>query len=147
MAPTALPLRKSERIIIGVRSALTAALLTALLAALVNWTYERSFAPALYAAGHPLARAVFVIVLTFPFILSGILILGIPAALVLRRLQIQNFLTFAIAGAVTGIVWGQTVVALVRPTFGITPYIVDAIFGATSMMLFWWIRPRGLAIP
>jgi hypothetical protein len=129
------------------RGILTAALMTALLAAIVNWGYERFLAPDLYAAGPPLARAIFVILLTVPFILGGLLILGIPAAWVLRRLHTQNIVTFAIAGAVTGIVWGQAVVALVRPTFGMTPYIVDAVFGATSMMLWWWMSPKDLVIP
>jgi len=149
MSPAAhkLAYSRADRVIFVARGILTATLMTAVVAAIVNWAYERFLAPDLYAAGPPLARAVFVVGLTVPFILGGLLIFGIPAAWVLRRLGSQNVLTFAIAGAVTGVVWGQTVVALVRPTFGTTPYIVDGVFGATSMIFWWLISPKDLPIP
>ena len=137
-----IPYSRSDRIILCARGVLTAALLTALVAAFANWINERIFAPELYAAGHPLARAVFVMVLTFPFILGGLLVLGIPAALCLWRFRVQNILTYALAGVVTGILWGVTVVAMFRPTFGITPHIVDATFGSVSMLFWWGLRPR-----
>ena len=125
---------------------LAATLLTAVVGALGNWVYELFFDPQRYSTGLPVARAVFVTIATFPFIFGGLVVLGIPASLLLRRLQIENMLTYALAGIVTGIAWGATVVALVVPLNNPAAAIVDAGFGCMSMLFWWWLRPRNLAV-
>jgi hypothetical protein len=142
-----LPNNRIDRVILAARGVLTAALFTAVVAAFANWIYELFFDPARYATGLPIARGLFVIVMTFPFILGGLVVLGIPTTWLLRRFHVANAFTFGLTGAVTGVLWGATVVALAVPTFGITAHVLNATFGVMSMLFWWWVSPKALATP
>lgn len=100
------PYSQGKRGILLASRVLTTTLLTAVLGAIENWGYERFFAPELYAAGPPFARATWLIAFSFPFILAGLLIIGLPTAFVLRRARLGSALSYAAVGAVTGALWG-----------------------------------------
>jgi hypothetical protein len=119
---------------------LAAALLTAIVGAIENWLYEFFFAPELYSAGPPLGRAAFVVAFSFPFVLGALLILGLPTAFVLRRAKIDSMFSYAIAGVILGACWGRLFGA-VTP-LGLT---VTASYGCCCALLWYWLRPRGLA--
>jgi hypothetical protein len=131
------PFSRSERTILLVSRVLTAALLTALVGGIENWFYERFFAPELYSAGPPAARAIGLVAWSFPFVLVGLIVVGLPSAYLLRRVGMESALSYAAVGAVTGAVWG--VILGSQTTYG---YAVSAFYGC-SCALFWWIlRPR-----
>ena len=131
------PFSGGVRVILLVTRILTATLLTALVGAVANWLYERFFAPDLYAAGPPLARAVEAVALTFPFVLAGLLVFGLPAAYLLRIGRLESAISYAAAGAVTGATWGATF-DVVWP-FG---YAAFAFYGCTCALFWWLLRPR-----
>jgi hypothetical protein len=116
---------------------LMASLLTALAGAFQNWLYERFSAPDLYAAGHPVARAVWSAAFSFPFILTGLLILGLPTAFLLRRLRAEGGLLYAAAGAATGALFGAVIGF--QTTHG---FAVSVFYGCFCALSWWWLRPR-----
>ncbi|HEX6661284.1 MAG TPA: hypothetical protein VF067_05395 [Sphingomicrobium sp.] len=133
------PFSTSERVVLLITRMLTATLLTAFVGALENWLYELFFAPDLYAAGNPLARGVFALGLSFPYILVGLLLLGLPIAYALHRLRAESALTYSIAGLVTGSLWGW--IALGSQTaYGL---LITAFYGIVCALFWWWLRPRG----
>lgn len=132
------PYSTRERIVLLVTRALTATLLTALAGALQNWFYERIFAPDLYAAGNPLARGVAMLAITFPYILLGLIVLGLPTAYALKRVRAENVFTYALAGAGTGALWGKLAAGALT-TYGLA---TSAFYGCVCALFWWWLRPR-----
>ena len=128
---------KVEQALLLATRVLATTFLTALAGAIENWGYERFFAPDLYAAGPPLVRAVGALAITFPFILVGLLILGLPAAYVLRRLRTETAISYAATGAVAGVLWGYLIGFQTTYGFG-----VSAFYGCTCARIWWWLRPR-----
>ena len=117
---------------------LAAVLLTAFVGAVQNFFYERFFDPELYAAGPPLARGAFSVVLTAPFILSGLIVLGFPTAFALHRLTAESSLTYGLAGAACGALWGLILFPWSSSTFP----ILCAFYGCTCALFWWWLRPK-----
>ena len=133
------PYSVAEWAILLIARALTAALLTAFVGAIENWLYERFFAPELYAAGPPLSRGVFLAVFSFPYILVGLLLLGLPCAYLLHRMRAESALTYALAGLVTGALWG----AVALPNSSPLGFVLCGLYGCVCALFWWWIRPRG----
>lgn len=131
------PYSGGERAILLVSRMLTTALLTAFVGAIENWFYERFFAPDLYSAGPPLLRAIWLAVWSFPFILVGLLVLGLPSAYLLRRGRVESAFSYAAAGAATGAVWG--VMLGFQTTYGCA---VSAFYGCSCALFWWMLRPR-----
>ena len=131
------PINAGERAIVLVTRILTATLLTAFVGAIQNWFYERFFAPNLYSAGPPLWRAIGSVGLTLPFIFVGLLVLGLPAAYLLRRGRLESALSYAAAGTTTGTLWGY--VLGFQTTYG---YVVSAFYGCSCALFWWMLRPR-----
>jgi hypothetical protein len=110
---------------------------TAFAGAVINFFYELVFRPNPYAAGPPIARGAFLIVWTSPFILVGLIVLGLPTSYLLKRFKVEHSVSYALTGAIAGIAYGVPVdhhaawLALV------------ALFGAGSALFWWWFRPRG----
>jgi hypothetical protein len=109
-----------------------------LVGALENWFYERFFAPELYAVGHPLARGVFLLAFSFPYILFGLVLLGLPIAYALMRARVENVLTYALTGGGAGALWGKVALGAVT-TYGIA---ISAFYGCFCALFWWWLRPR-----
>jgi len=132
------PYTKSERAILLVTRLLTATLCTALIGAIGNWFYERFFDPSLYAAGPPLGRAFVLAAISIPFIFVGLIILGLPAAYLLRRVQAESATSYGIMGFILGALYGF----IAGP---VTPlgYVVCGLYGGTCALLWWWRRPKG----
>ena len=120
------------------RRAFAASLLTAVIGGVQNWLYERFFAPDLYATGPPLARAIWAIVFSFPFILAGLLLLGLPVAFLLRRARAENSLTYAVTGAAGGCLW-STLIGFDATNYGIA---LAAFYGCACALFWWWLRPK-----
>jgi hypothetical protein len=116
---------------------LIAALLTALVGAAENWFYERFFAPELYVTGDPVVRAAFAATLTFPFILAGLVIVGLPVAYLLRRIRAESGVVYAAAGAVSGLLVGAAIGF--QTTYG---FLVSAFYGCSCALFWWWARPK-----
>ena len=127
-----------ERLFLLVTRMLSAALLTALVGAIENWFYERFFAPDLYATGHPLARGAFMLAISFPYILVGLALLGLPAAYALRRVRAESALVYAITGTITGALWGLIVLEHAS-TYG---SVLSALYGCLCALFWWGLRPR-----
>ena len=68
-----------------------------------NLFYELLFRPDLYAVGPPILRAAFAIVSTGPFILVGLIVLGLPVSYLLKRMNFENSASYALTGAIAGI--------------------------------------------
>jgi hypothetical protein len=131
------PFSAGERLALLVTRVLTATLLTALVIALENWLYELFFAPDLYAMGNPFARGVFLFAVSFPYILIGLIVLGLPTAYALGRFQVESVLTYGVAGLFTGALWG--VMVLGSHSYGIAN---AASYGCVCALFWWWLRPR-----
>jgi hypothetical protein len=128
---------KGEWAALLVTRVLIAALLTALLGAVENWFYERFFAPELYAVGPPLGRAIWLAAFSFPFILVGLLLLGLPIAYLLHRWRVESAPFYALLGMASGGVWGSLIGF--QTNYG---FAVSAFYGC-SCALFWWrLRPK-----
>ena len=132
------PYSTGERVVLLVTRALTATFLTAVLGALGNWFYERFFAPDLYAVGDPLARGVFMVAVSFPYVLVGLILLGLPTAYLLSKARAENVFTYALAGAATGALWGKVALGALTP-YGIA---ILAVYGCVCALFWWWLRPR-----
>lgn len=132
------PYSTAERVFLVVTRVLTATFLTALLGAIGNWLYERFLAPELYAVGHPLARGVGMFALSFPYILLGLILLGLPTAYILSKRRAENVFTYAFAGAVAGTLWGKVALGSLT-TAGIA---ISAAYGCLCALLWWGVRPR-----
>ena len=111
---------------------------TATAGAIVNFFYELFFRPDLYAVGPPSARGAFVIVWTCPFILVGLIVLGLPASYLLKRLNLENSALYLLAGAISGIAYGVLLFQLHHTEWLVTA----ASFGAGAALFWWWFRPR-----
>ena len=111
-------------------------LLTAFVVATQNTLEERFFHPELYSTGPWLGRWVFVFIVSIPFIFSGLLFLGLPASYALRRLSAETALNYALAGVVTGAIWG-----LVMTDRDAADVVRTAFFGATCSLFWWLFRP------
>ena len=131
------PYSKSERAVLLVTRLLTATLLTSLVGAIGNWFYERLFTPELYSAGPPLVRALWLAGMSFPFIFVGLLILGLPAAYLLRRGRAESAVSYALVGFILGAVYGFIMGPLT--TYG---YAVCGLYGGACALFWWWRRPR-----
>jgi len=132
------PYSAGERVVLLLTRVLSATFFTALVGAIENWFYERFFAPDLYAAGPPLGRAMFTLGIAVPYILAGLIVLGLPAAYALRRMRAESALNYAAAGLVTGALWGFT--TLSSNSYGIA---LAAFYGGVCALFWWWLRPRG----
>lgn len=132
------PYSTGDRAVVLVTRALTATFLTAVVGAIENWFYERFFAPELYAAGNPIARGLFMLAISFPYILVGLILLGLPTAYVLSRARAENAFTYAFAGAAAGALWGKVAVGVLT-TYGIA---MSAFYGCVCALFWWWLRPR-----
>jgi hypothetical protein len=119
---------------------LTASFLTALIGAIANWFFELFFAPDLYAAGPPFARGVFVLVVSFPFIITALILLGLPITYALGRFKAESAFVYALAGAASGAAWGALVFGSLT-TYG---QVACALQGVVCALVWWWLRPRGL---
>lgn len=72
-----------------------------------------------------------------PFTLGGFVVCGVPAIYLLKRLKAQSTLNYAMAGAVTGSLWGF----LVAP-FAILFLLIAALNGVVCALLWWGLRLR-----
>jgi hypothetical protein len=131
------PYSKGERAVLLVTRLLTATLLTSLIGAIGNWFYERFFAPDLYAAGPPLDRALWLTGMSIPFVFVGLLILGLPAAYLLRRGRAESAISYAIVGFILGALYGLVMGPLT--THG---YIACGLYGGTCALFWWSWRPK-----
>ena len=127
-----------QRMVLLVTRVLTATFLTAFVGAIENGFYERFFAPELYGAGHPIARGAFLLAFSFPYILVGLILLGLPIAYALMRARAENVVAYALAGAATGALWGKIAIGAVT-TYGLA---TSAFYGCVCALLWWWLRPR-----
>jgi hypothetical protein len=84
-------------------------------------------------------RGLGVLTLTFPFILTGLILLGLPVAFTLMRVRGENALTYAVIGAGAGALFGKAVIGVATP-YGIA---TSAFYGCTCALFWWWLRPRG----
>lgn len=130
------PFSTTEWVILLVTRVLTATLLTAFVGAVENWLYELFF-PDLYATGNPFARGVFMLAVSFPYILAALVLLGLPTAYGLRRLRSENVFAYAMAGLATGALWGAIVLGSRSYGIGVT-----AFYGCVCALFWWWLRPR-----
>lgn len=131
------PFSRGERAFLLVSRLLTATLLTALIGAIENWFYERFSAPELYAAGPPLGRALFLAGMSIPFILAGLILLGLPAAYALRRTRAESAISYAVVGFILGALYGFVMGALTT-----NGYVVCGFYGCVCALFWWWLRPR-----
>jgi O-antigen/teichoic acid export membrane protein len=129
---------RTERVILIASRTLTATLLTAFAGAIQNWFYERFFAPDLYSAGPPLSRAMWAVVFSFPFILLGLLLLGLPAAYLLHRGRVESALSYGVAGAAMGAIFGAFW-GFHASAYG---YAVSAFYGCSCALFWWMLRPK-----
>lgn len=114
-----------------------AATLTAAAGAVGNTFYEFFFDAEAYAAESVLARAAFAFAFPFPFILAGLLVVGTPTALLLRRFRLDNFIVFGLAGAFAGAAIGFAVASgLPRLQTAFTAY------GCVSAVTYWALQRR-----
>jgi hypothetical protein len=111
-------------------------LATATTGAIVNFIYELCFRPDLCAVGPPLARGAFVIVWTSPFILVGLIILGLPISYLLKRFNFENSASYLVVGAISGIAYGVLLFQLHHTEWLVTA----ALFGAGSALFWWWFK-------
>ncbi|HET9428293.1 MAG TPA: hypothetical protein VFO69_08035 [Allosphingosinicella sp.] len=75
--------------------------------------------------------------LTFPFILVGLIVLGLPAAYLLRRGKLESALSYAAAGGLGGAIWGG--ILGFQTTYGSA---VSAFYGVTCALFWWVLRSR-----
>ena len=115
-----------------------ATLLTSLVGAVANFIYELLLRPDLYAAGHPLPRAGFAFILFSPFILAGLIVLGLPTAYLLRRLNAENGMVYAATGVLTGELWGLAILELGTPEGA----IMSGLLGGACALFWWWLRHK-----
>lgn len=112
-------------------------LLTAFVVATANTLEERLLDPELYAVGSALGRWAFVFVVSIPFILSGLILLGLPASYVLRRFNAETGPNYAFAGFLGGAIWG-----LIVTDRDARDIVLAAFFGATCLLLWWLLNPK-----
>ena len=116
---------------------LGASALTALLAAVLNGIEE-----ALNAAPHnappALLRGLGAFIFALPYTIVGLLVLGLPSALLLRKFRAESALTYAAIGAVLGIVW---LFLLLRPLNAAT-LAFGALSGCACALSWWVLRPK-----
>ena len=112
-------------------------LLTAFAVATANSLDERFFHPDTFATGPWLGRWAFVFVVSVPFILSGLLFLGLPASYALRRFSAETSLNYALAGLVTGAIWG-----LIVTDRDATDVVLTGLLGAVCLLFWWLLRPK-----
>jgi hypothetical protein len=116
----------------------TVTILTAIAGAAYNSVYEFVFWPRLFALG-PLKRGAFVVAFTIPFILVGLIALGLPITLMLKRLGHEGFLLHAVAGVIAGWAYGLT---LLYQGYAMPMQVMFAFFGAACGLLWRWTEPR-----
>jgi hypothetical protein len=109
---------------------------TAASGAVANFFYERFFAPDLYAAGPPILRAAFALAITSPLILAGLIFLGLPLSFLLKRLGIENAISYAVTGALSGVAFGVILTQLHHTELLVTA----ASYGTTCALFWWWFR-------
>lgn len=131
------PFNQGEWVILTASRTLTTTLLTACAGAIQNLFYERFFAPDLYSAGPPLLRAIWLFVFSLPFILVGLLLLGLPTAYLLHRARAESALSYGVAGAAMGALfggfWGF------HTLYG---YAVSVFYGCSCALFWWMLRPK-----
>ncbi len=82
---------------------LATATITALTGVVLIEFYEIFFFdPEYYNLGSHLTRAIFYCVVTIPFILTGLILLGLPTSYLLKRLKLESWLSYALVGAALG---------------------------------------------
>lgn len=111
---------------------------TAALGAVANFFYERFFATDLYAAGPAILRGAAALVIASPFILAGLIILGLPLSFLLKRLRVENSVSYAVTGALSGIAFG---VALTR-AHHVEMFAMAAFYGMACALFWWWFKPK-----
>lgn len=116
---------------------LLAAGISSLIGAVANWGYEFRFASHLYNAGNPFARAIFYALVSFPVAFVGCLILGLPVALGLRRLGLQNSFTYGMAGLVAGYLMFYGIGERDHVRLGMA-----GLHGLCCALGWWWMRPK-----
>jgi hypothetical protein len=131
------PYSTGERVALLVTRVLTATVLTALIGAIANGFYERFFAPDLYAAGPPLGRGLFRLTMTIPFILVGLILLGLPTAYALARKRAESAFAYALVGTGAGALLGKVAFGFLT-THG---YAICAFYGCVCAVFWWWLRP------
>lgn len=94
------------------------------------------FWPQSLAAGALLESAGLTFVVTAPFVLVGLIALGIPTSLALRRAHLENSVSYTLTGALAGTAFGAAVTGLYHAQ-AITAF---AIYGVASALCWWWLR-------
>lgn len=114
---------------------LATATITALIGAVLNEFYRVFFDPELYNSGPRLSGAIFFCVLTIPFILTGLILLGLPTSYLLKRLKLENWLSYAFVGATLGVGFLYALLSYLTP-FGIGSAAVYGCLCATVWFAF-----------
>ncbi len=96
------PYSLGDRSVLVTSRLLATAAITAIIGTVLNFLYERFLDPEAYAAGPPLARALFAFVWTVPLIIVALILLGLPTSYLLRRLGWENWPTYSLVGAALG---------------------------------------------
>ena len=115
---------------------LGATAITAVIGAVANGVNERIFDQDAYNAGPALGRALFAFTLTSPFILVGLLLIGLPTDYALRRFQFYNAFAFGFSGAAAGLACGAILVDGLSESL-----VIFAGYGCVSALAWWALRP------
>ena len=91
-----------QTILVASRLLATAAITASIGAVLIEF-YQMFFDPEYYNGGSRLSGTIFFYVFTIPFILTGLILLGLPTSYLLKRLKLENWLCYALVGAVLGV--------------------------------------------
>ena len=110
---------------------------TALLGALVIVAYELFAAGDRSTMGSPLEAVAELAVLTGPFILFGLIVLGLPVSFVLWRLRIESTFSYILAGALAGVAFGFVVLRIPAEAGGAA---LVASYGAMAAVCWRWSR-------
>lgn len=126
-----------QSILVASRLLATAAI-TALIGAVLNTFHQMLFDPDRYNSGPPLSRAIFDYVLTIPFILTGLILLGLPTSYLLKRLKLENWLSYALVGAALGVGFLYALLSSLTP-FGIR---AAAVYGGLCAIVWFALRRK-----
>jgi hypothetical protein len=130
--------RRTDQIIRLVARLISATLLTGLIGALANTVYERFFDLEAYDAGPPLGRGLFLVVVTLPFILAGLVLLGLPTTYILRRFGAESAWNYALAGTTIG----ASCSLLFSSSPSLEQIALTAVYGVVCALCWSALRPK-----
>jgi hypothetical protein len=91
-----------------------------------------------YGSSLPLSVTIFIYVLTIPFILTGLILLGLPTSYLLKRLKLESWLSYALVGAALGVGCVYALLSYLTP-FGIA---AGAGYGCPCAIVWFALRRK-----